>query len=432
MIFTTLAIALCSCGSEPVTQPHDQQPSPVPTPVQEDDSTVLRSALSRDAAPDVPATNLDALVADNNAFALDLFGEVGSQNGNLITSPLSVSLALAMAYAGAKGDTASEMADVLRFSLPEEQLQPAMNALDLSLESHQGSLDGKSVFTLSLSNALWLDQQLQVLQSFLDTLAINYGAGVHVTDFTNTEAAALSINAWVNKATAGNIPQLVQPTDLEGTVLALVNAIYFKANWDQPFNPSNTSAGTFNLEDGGQVSASMMSESLYTDYVDADGFVAVELPYAGGSAAMLLIVPDAGHFHDIGEQLDADFVAGVESALSPKEVVLSLPKWQADTRLSLKSVLVDLGMYSPFSSEADFSGITGSTDISLKDVIQKAHIEVDEYGTEAAAATAVIGVGASPDQVELPVDRPFYYVIRDVETASILFVGKVVSPLTAN
>jgi serpin B len=411
-----LAILLSACG-----------PSPA--------ANVAQSSLKRETNPSVPESDVQSLVDGNNAFALNLYRSLATQNGNLIYSPFSISLALAMTYAGARGETESQMADVLKFSPGQSSTHSAFNALDLSLTQH-GESTGKeqTPMQLNIANAVWAEQTYPFVQEFLDTVAVNYGAGIRLADFINQyEPTRKEINNWVENQTKNKIKNLLAEGTLNpDTRMVLVNAIYFKADWLTAFDANDTYNAPFHLLDGSETQVKMMSNGLHgIPYASGDGYQAVELPYAGGTAAMTLLVPDEGNFSEFEYALDAAKLNEILNSMQPASVQLGLPKFQFTSEFSLPSQLSALGMTDAFDPDrADFSGMTGNRDLFISDVIHKAFVAVDEKGTEAAAATAVIMKLAMAPMFEnvLTIDRPFIFVIRDTVSGQILFMGRVVNP----
>jgi len=394
---------------------------------------VAQSSLPRETDPDVATDDVEALVAGNSAFALDLLHEIGSAAGNLFYSPYSVSSALAMAFAGARGATESQMADVLRFPLDQEELHPALNWIDLALNG-RGEIgppyEGEG-FQLNVVNAAWGQRGYSFLRSYLDTLAVNYGSGLRLADFVeDPEAARETINDWVSDETNDRIVDLLPPGSIDAFVrLVLTNAVYFNAPWLKPFDPEETAAGTFEPPDGGSVDIEMMHQEEMFGYASWDGGQAVELPYNGETLSMVLLVPDRGTYGTFEAGLDLDRYEEIVGSLEPRQVDLRLPKFEFAYDASLVDPLKALGMTDAFTT-ADFSGIDGTHDLFISDVLHKAWVSVDEAGTEAAAATAVIvSLVATPSPpVVLTINRPFLFVIRDVPTGTILFVGRVVDP----
>lgn len=396
-------------------------------------SQEARSNRARENSPNVRDAELQTLVDGNNAFALDLYQTLRSEDGNLILSPFSISLALAMTYAGARGETEAQMADVLNFGA-QEQTHRAFNALDLALEDTGIVLDtDQEPMQLNTANSVWAEQTFTFLPDFLDTLSVNYGAGIHLLDFMNNpDPARKEINAWVSDETEEKINDLLPPGSLNSdTKMVLVNAIYFKADWLDPFDAEDTYDGQFNLLDGSQVTVPLMGQEMYIPFATRDGYAIAELPYAGGSAAMTIILPDAGRFEEVEAQLSYEMLQEALGSMMTDSVIVRLPKFNYESAFMMGGTLSKIGMPIAFdANRADFSGMTDQQDLFIAEVIHKAYVAVDEKGTEAAAATAVIMEGATAMMVEneFIVDRPFIYLIRDVESGQVLFIGRVLNP----
>jgi serpin B len=396
---------------------------------------VLKSDRERITSPDVSTSEQALLVEGNSAFAFELYQALKGEEGNLFYSPYSISLALAMTYAGARGETAEQMAATFHFLLEQDRLHPAFNWLDAELATRGEGAKGKDGegFRLNIVNAIWGQKDYSFLSGFLDVLAENYGAGLRILDFINeTEQSRLAINDWVSEQTNGRITDLVPPGAIDAlTRLVLTNAIYFNAAWAYPFNDKLTAEGSFHVLDGGQVTVSMMRQTQSFGYTAGDGYQAVELPYDGGELSMVILLPEAGNFEDFEAGLQAQQVDDILNDLQPTEVALTMPKFEFQSEFSLKDTLAGMGMPIAFSpNEADFSGMTGNRELFISDVVHKAFVAVDEAGTEAAAATAVIMnlTSVPPPPVEVTIDRPFIFLIRDIETGAILFVGRVMNP----
>lgn len=393
--------------------------------------TAAASDLPRITNPTVAPGDLAQLAAGNSAFAFDLYKAIKGESGNLFYSPLSISLALAMTYAGAKGETAAEMADTLHYTLEQAKLHAAFNGLDQLLATRgQGAKgkDGKG-FRLNVVNAIWGQQDYHFEKAYLDAIAQNYGAGIRLLDYIkNPEKSRVAINDWVEDQTEDRIKDLIPAGAIDPmTRLVLTNAVYFNAAWMYPFNKGATSDGLFHLADGTTATKAMMRQTERYGYAAGDGYVAVELPYDGDELSMVIMLPDAGQFARFEEALDADSVQALIERIEYQQVRLTLPKFQFESEFSLGDTLRAMGMEQAFSDSADFSGITGNRDLHISEVIHKSFVAVDEAGTEAAAATAVMmRTTAMPaEPVEVTVDRPFVFLIRDVETGSILFMGRV-------
>jgi serpin B len=388
-----------------------------------------RSNEARVTSPMVTSGDLSQLAADNRHFAVDLYQAVRPTPGNIVFSPESISIALAMTYGGAAGMTATQMKTVLDFSLPPDRVHPAFDALDLSLNSAPRS-GTTGAFQLSVANALWAQKGVALLPTYLDLLAQNYGTGVFLLDFaTATESARSTINQWVSGQTHGKISNLVDSLD-PSTRLILTNAVYFKADWAAPFM-SDSANGTFQSATG-PVTVPMMQGPTAIPLWAGLGYQAAELKYAGGSTSMILIVPDPGTFEAFETGLTTDQLNGILTASPASPGQLSMPRFNFAQSIPLTNTLGAMGMPDAFNSSiADFSDMDGGHDLYVHDVVHKALIAVDENGTEAAAATevgTVVVVVVRPPTSSLVVDRPFLFLIRDNATSTILFLGRVADP----
>jgi serpin B len=399
---------------------------------------VVKSDKEREDSPIVSQTDQETFVNGNTDFAFDLYQLVKKKDGNLFYSPYSISLALAMTYAGARGQTEEQMSEAMNFLLQQDRLHPAFNYLDLELSSRGEGAKGKDGegFQLNIVNAIWGQEDYEFLDEFLDTMAENYGAGIRLLDFiSEAEKARITINDWVSENTEGKIEDLIPQGAINAlTRLVLTNAIYFNAAWAFPFDESMTRDSAFYLLDGSTVNVPMMHQTESFGYAAGDHYQAVELPYDGGELSMVVILPREGHFGEFESQLNSDLVSGILGELELKNVALAMPKFTFDSKLDLKETLADLGMTDAFvPSQADFSGIDGTRNLVITDVFHKAFVAIDEEGTEAAAATAVVvGLTAAPEEpIEVTLDRPFMFIIRDIETGTILFVGRVMNPMAS-
>jgi serpin B len=390
----------------------------------------LQSEVRRDIDPDVSQTMVGELVAGNNRFAIDLFRAVAQGEGNRFFSPYSLSSALAMTYAGARGETAEQMADVLHYPIPQAQLHPAFNALSLQLME----TDKEDGFKLMLANALWGQEDEEFRQEFLDLLAAHYGAGMRLVNFqseSGRRAASKRINGWVSDATDNKIPDLVDPQLFtDQTRLVLTNAISFEGLWENPFDETNN--GDFTLLDGTTVIVPLMQRRTITPYASGENWQAAELSYLGGRATMLIFLPAQGQFGEFVRELDAARVVEIEAALNPTDLALYLPRFTYTEELSLVEILTEMGMPLAFSeSEADFSGmVENQPHLCISHILHKAYLTVDELGTEAAAGTAIEAIVGEEETMpeKMRADRPFLFLIRDTEQGTILFLGAVASP----
>jgi serpin B len=414
--------------------------SPNPNPIQNecrDANTagcVVISDKQRITTPDVPTEDQSALVNGNTAFSLDLYQQVKNKPGNLFYSPFSISMALAMTWAGARTDTEKAMAGTLHFDLSQDKLHPAFNWLDLELNSRgQGAqgADGQA-FRLHVVNALWGQAGYTFEQPFIDTLGVNYGAGMRIVDYMNDpQGAADLINGWVKAETEGKIEKLVPVEVLTPeTVLVLTNAIYFNAAWAYPFNESDTQDGEFSKSDGAKVTVPMMQGTKEIPYGAGAGYEAVMVPYDGNELSMLIVLPSAGTMDTFEASLDTAKLGEIVGSVSAHMVDIKMPKFKFAYELGLKETLESMGMSIAFQpGVADFTGINSKGQPFIQDVLHKAFVGVNEAGTEAAAATAVIvGDESAPEPAAITLDHPFLFLIRDNITGSVLFVGRVADP----
>ena len=431
----------------PLTPSSTNAPTPISTPTATIGPTVptapdeLRSTRER-AAPSATDAERSSLVSGNSTFAFDLYRALGATDGNLFYSPYSISLALAMTYAGARGETERQMARTLHFLLPQGRLHPAFNDLALKIASGGVRAQGRDDegFRLKIANGVWGQRGYEFLEPFLDVLAENYGAGVRPIDFREApEGSRLTINEWVADRTEDRIRDLVPPDSIDSlTRLVLTNAIYFNAAWAYPFHESQTKIDRFHRLDGGSVDVPMMTVDTELSYASVEGYQAVELPYEGDGMSMVILVPDLGRFREFEESLDAALVSRIIRDLERVSVFLIMPRFEFESQFELAETLAEMGMANAFDEGAsDLSGMDGRScaagDVPclfILDVIHKAFVSVNELGTEAAAATGVIVQLQSealdkPKRVVLWVDRPFVFLIRDLATNTILFVGRV-------
>jgi len=389
------------------------------------------------------------LVAGNTAFAFDVYREIRSEEGNLLFSPYSISSALAMTYAGARGETEAQMADALHFPLPQGDLHPAFQTLSAILASRSANPD----VTLDVANSLWLQTGYSFLDAYLALLGRHYETHPERVDFVHAPVeAADAINEWVHQATRGMIEEVLDPREISAdTVLRIVNAIYFKADWAAPFPTEGTRARPFYLLDGREILVPTMEKRDEIGYANGEGYHAVELPYSGGTLSLVVLIPREGprmigfgpsplpvtgpidpeDFAAFERSLNADRVASILAGLRSTLVELVMPKFAYESRYALEPHLRSLGMPDAFTPYvANLSGIDGTQLLFLSEATHAARIAVDEEGTVAAAATAIgaIPVGLPPEPVPVVIDCPFVFLIRDCETGAILFVGRVVDP----
>ncbi len=421
-VLACAALLSCTSASAP-----EQQGPPAP-------GLEVASSRPRDTSPDTTSEELGQLTSDNAAFGWDFYREAVEDGENLFFSPYSLSVALAMVWAGARGNTEAETASALHFTLGQERLHPAFNALDLELatRANASTADAPLPFRLNVANALFGQVDFTFLDPFLDTLAMSYGAGMQLMDFEKEpEESRVAINAWVADKTENRIEELLKQGIISpATRLVLVNAIYFIASWAEPFVEELTTADTFTLLDGTDIATPTMHGSAMARYAAGQNYEAAELPYDGQQLAMLLIVPDEGEFEAVESTLSANTVEQIREGLTEREVAFALPKFSFRSTVSARGPLKALGMVEAFDPyTADFSGMDGTRSLAIQAVVHEAFVKVDEKGTEAAAATAVVFVlDSAGSAVLLTVDRPFILAIIDRPTGATLFMGRVVDP----
>ena len=431
LVLVTLTIGGCSGSAK------SSDPNPTKTKdsiVKVGNGKVAAAEIKRETPQFVDQSLLNQQVAANNDFAFDLYRSLHLEDGNLFYSPYSISIAAAMAYAGARGETEKQMSATLHYGLPQEQLHSAFNVLDQSLNTSGNDDHG---FQLNAVNSLWGQDQFPFLSDFLSLIARNYGAGVRLVDFTtdvSREEARQTINDWVSQQTNEKIKELLPKAMLNDlTRLILVNAIYFKGEWLDPFE-NGTADAPFTLSDGQQVSIPTMSRRAEAPYFQGDGYQAVRLLYKGDQAEMIIVMPAPGNFSEFEQTLDRKSFDQILAGLEDRDVKLFMPKFHFEYSKDMKEILDGMGMPAAFDpAKADFSGIYDQlverNNLFISHIAHKAFVAVDEKGTEAAAATGVVAeIESMP--ILLHIDHPFLFIIRDNKTGSILFAGRVLDPRT--
>ena len=376
-----------------------------------------------------------SIVQSNNEFCFDLYGQLKSKKGNLFFSPYSISTALAMTYAGAKGETAKEMAKVLHFDMEDEQVHAAFS----KLQSYLNSLQNNQDIELAIANSLWIQSGYPILDSFFKIVTEMYGAGLNFVNFAaDPDEAIKKINQWVADKTQQKIKKLLTPAMInELTRMVLCNAIYFKGDWLNPFDSNRTFEDDFYIMPDKAIKVPMMHQKAKFKYKNFGRFSAIELPYSGNDLSMIIFLSnEKDNLFYLEQNLSR---ANVErwikelSKAQSSKVVLHLPKFKVSCSFELGKALPKMGMKRAFSSQADFSGITGKRDFYIGNVVHKAFIDVNEQGTEAAAATAVVMQRAMLDlPIRFYVNHPFIFVIQERKTNAILFIGRIVDPSNPN
>jgi serine protease inhibitor len=374
--------------------------------------------------------NQQTAAAGNNKFALELYRNLQSRQGNLFLSPYSISTALAMTCAGARGQTEKQMAQTLCFGpVKNEQFHETFGKIIKQLNTS----GAKGGYELTVANALWGQKDYKFLPDFLTLVRENYGGDLRQVDFVKqTEEARKTINAWVESKTKDKIKELIKPGTLDSmTRLVLTNAIYFKGKWESPFKPERTQDSPFVLLDGQKVNVPMMHQTGKFGYMETNDIWVLEMPYVNNDLSMVVLLPkQADGVKGLEKQLVSDNLAGWLANIHKREVQVFFPRFKMTSEFELAKVLSAMGMPDAFSGKADFSGMTGSHDLLISAVVHKAYVDVNEEGTEAAAATGVTmkltSIGAPP--AVFRADHPFIFLIRDNQTGSILFLGRVANP----
>jgi serpin B len=375
-----------------------------------------------------------AVVQGSNQFAFDLYGRLRADQGNLFFSPTSISTALAMTLAGASGDTAAEMAKSLHFELPKDQLDAAMRDLLASWKSSEK----KRGYQLSVANRLWAQTGQPFLPAYLTVTRTDYGAELARLDFAhNAEQSRQTINQWVEDQTAGKIKDLIlSAAQLSGARLVLTNAVYFKGDWTDPFRKNQTKDEDFQLSPEQAVKAPLMHARHHFRYASVDGLQVLELPYGDQSLSLVALLPaKKDGLAELEQQLTFANWQKWTQGLVSQDVIVFLPRFKTSTQFELKSMLQSVGITSAFNPQtADFSGMTGGKDFYISAVLHKAYVDVNEEGTEAAAATGIIMRATAmrvPNPQPPPVfraDHPFVFAIRDNRNGAVLFIGRLADP----
>jgi serpin B len=385
--------------------------------------------------------NIDSLIESNNRFSFELLKKLrDEEEGNIFFSPLNIYQVVAIAYAGARSRTATQIETALCYNIKNIDLHRAFQRFNERIQSKMGD---KESHELSVANAAWVQDGLKLTEVYFDVVNGYYKAGLEVLDFQrNPEEAVLNINQWVSEKTREKIKGIIGRDDINDTTcLILTGAIYFLGRWVSEFMPNRTRDKDFYLLNGKIKKVPTMCQGENFRYFNGEGFKALELPYRGGSLAMVILLPEEAYFRKLYAKAFSKFEKGLDekqilSVIDALEnhgenVIVSLPKLKLDTKYNLKKNLEEMGMTEAFYiNKADFSGITTQEPIYISDIIHKAYVSVDEQGTEAAAATAVGEyVGAIREYITFDINRPFVFCIVDRETKAILFVGSIVDPL---
>ncbi|MFP4041808.1 MAG: serpin family protein [Bacteroidales bacterium] len=375
------------------------------------------------------AQDMKNTVDGNNAFTFSIFDEINNEEANVFFSPYSISSALAMTYNGAEGKTREEMASVLNFPENKHELSVGFKRLNEHLHELQ-----RDDIQLKVANSLWGEQTYSFRQEFLDINKEYYKAGIRKVDFKNNyNKAREDINKWVEENTEEKIKDLIPPGMLDAmTRMVLANAIYFKGAWEFPFDEKKTRKDTFYIYTKCRTKADFMNRSLTANYYKDNLAEVLEIPYSGGEISMLIVLPHETYgMEKLESKLDRSLYEKYNQELSRKQVELSLPKFNITADYELSDVLSKLGMKTAFGGDADFSGMTGKKELYISNIVHKSFVDVNEEGTEAAAATGVVMRKTSlppSEKIKFKADHPFIFFIKDNETNSVLFMGRVMNP----
>lgn len=421
--FIILAIFLAGCTESGLPVPPTPQITPTPLP-----------AVSQ------PSASSNPVVDANNQFALDLYSRLADDpefgDGNLFFSPISLSSALAITYEGARGSTAEEIRSVFHF--PENQSALRSGFEDTIARINSNAND----YTLRTANAMWAEQTYPFLPDYIHIADRYYDAKTTNLDFIHApDESRITINRWVENQTEDRIRDLIPPGVINSnTCLVITNAIYFKGTWVKQFDPEKTVDADFLTGRGITVRVPMMQrtdENAVYGYTETDALQVLEMPYESGNGTeitMLVLLPRGDDLEELEQLLDAGTLKELRDSLQNRQVKVHFPRFTMETKYFLPRILSVMGMPTAFTTDADFSGMDSGRDLFITNVIHQAFVEVNEEGTEAAAATAVMmGKGASPDANKIPVfraDHPFIFLIQDSGTGNILFVGRVSDPVS--
>jgi len=386
----------------------------------------IRSLGNQQGVQERDRSGVATAVQGNTEFALDLYQKLRTTDGNIFFSPYSISTALAVTYAGARRDTAIQIAQALHFLLDQKQLHPAFALLEAKL----GEVGKKGQVQLRIANTLWPQKGYALLEEFLALMKQYYGVLITAVDYGNAEAARHTINAWVEEKTENKIKDLILPRMLDAlTRLVLVNAIYFKGNWASQFDQRLTSDAPFWVTPDDQVQVPTMTQKHKFRYGEGNGLQILELPYAGDDLSMIVLLPEGiGVLAKLEDSLTGENLGRWARNLRETEVEVFLPRFEITFPFRLDDTLKSMGMVDAFSDRADFSGMDEEP-LYISAVLHKAFLAVNEEGTEAAAATAVIMARGPPSLPPIfRADHPFVFLIRENSAGSILFLGKVVNP----
>ena len=380
----------------------------------------------------INAQNTNEIASGNNQFAINLFKELKNenQNKNIFFSPFSISTALAMTYAGARNETEKQMSKTLNFSLDQTKFHINYKLLNKKIKNN-----AQDNITLNIANSIWAQENYKFLASFFNEVTTNYNAKVKNADFINDierEKAIKEINRWVDSTTLHKISEVLNSKSVNrDTRMVLVNAIYFYGKWATEFKKENTKSGSFNLNKKNTINTEFMNRTDSMFYYEDSNLKALEIPYKEKKASMIVILPnETDGIENIENSFNYDSYKKIIASMNKTKVRLLLPKFKTECDYYLKDALSTMGMPIAFSYTADFSGMTGNNELYINNVFHKAMINVSEEGTEASAVTAVFMFIKVNNEIikNFIVDHPFLFIIKENETGTILFIGKIINP----
>ncbi len=390
---------------------------------------VFSFSLSLANSSSSPSNNEQAVVKANNSFAMNLYGELNNEKGNIFFSPFSIFDALSMTYVGARGETATQMANVLHITLARKDFNSGFSNLLKEIKSNAQ----KEEYKLNIANAIWYQKNFRFLKSFISTIENYYDSEIFGVNFSDPNTVD-RVNEWVSKETNGKINKIVGKID-PLTRLILTNAIYFKGKWVSAFSTSTTRPSTFYVNPQQKIKAPMMYQEAKFNYMENESLQAIEMPYEGKKLSMVVLLPKNKYgVKEIESSLDPSNLQEIISQMRMQKVKVYFPKFKLETSYDLKDVLMSMGMTDAFGN-ADFSGMDGTTDLRISKVIHKAYIDVNEKGTEAAAVTAVVMVltcslNSQPPKIPIfRADHTFVFFIIDRSNDAILFMGRITNPM---
>jgi serpin B len=396
-------------------------------------STVSNWLKGPEAKEDLPVlddtgatdANVETTMEAYNDFAFNLYQRYSRGTGNILFSPYSISIALSMTYEGARGETAEEMEAVFGFLTNPSDRHPSVANIYNNLNQ------GDHNYALHTVNALWIQHDYQILEEYIDCIASYYGGDANLLDFVSEpEESRRIINKWVEDRTNERIKDLFPPGSIDSLVrLVLTNAIYFKGDWLYEFDEDVTRVEDFYVTPSKTVEVDMMNIQRSFNYTETEDLQLLEIPYSGEDISMLLLLPKKGNLDEVEAQISTQGLGKLVDLMEETDVDVYLPRFTFDTKYFMTEDLAEMGMPTAFTGNADFSGITGTRELYIDKVIHQAFIEVNEEGTEAAAATGVsLRLTAAPPGELFRADHPFIFLIRDLDTGLILFMGRVSDP----